>query len=191
MPTQLPIWCLNRGRDGGRIQAQGLGESQRSLGIRMSSWWAFQVGLENTCLSHSLLHSKSLLSGQTCRASEPVLSSGPAASDFLGPSSFSPHHHWGRRGLLTKFTHFGGLVRYSHKRANVYLHLTAWQAGFPGGSVVKNPPASAGDVGLIPGSGRSPGEGNGHPLQYSCLGNPKDREAWWATVHGVAESDMI
>ena len=54
--------------------------------------------------------------------------------------------------------------------------------------VVKNLPANAGDVGLIPGSGRSPGEGNGIPLQYSCLGNPMDREAWWAIVHGVAKS---
>ena len=50
---------------------------------------------------------------------------------------------------------------------------------------LKNPPASAGDVGLIPGSGRWPGEGNGNPLQYSCLGNPIDRGAWWATVQGV------
>ena len=48
--------------------------------------------------------------------------------------------------------------------------------GFPGGSVVKNPPANAGDVGLIPGSGRSLGEENGNPLQYSCLGNPMKRE---------------
>ena len=47
--------------------------------------------------------------------------------------------------------------------------------GFHGGSVVKNPPANAGDVGLIPGSGRSPGEGNGNPLQYSCLENLMDR----------------
>ena len=47
--------------------------------------------------------------------------------------------------------------------------------GFPGGSVVKNPPANEGDVGLIPGSRRSPGKGNGNPLQYSCLGNPMDR----------------
>ena len=63
--------------------------------------------------------------------------------------------------------------------------------GFLGGSVVKNPPASAGDagdLGSIPGSGRSPGEGNGNPLQYSCLGNPMDRGAWGATVHGVAKS---
>ena len=49
----------------------------------------------------------------------------------------------------------------------------------------KNPPASAEDTGLIPGSGRSPGGGNGNSLQYSCLGNPMDRGAWRATVHGV------
>ena len=59
--------------------------------------------------------------------------------------------------------------------------------------MVKNPLANAGDIrdlGSIPGSGISPGGGHGHPLQYSCLENPMDREAWWATVHRVAESDM-
>ena len=62
--------------------------------------------------------------------------------------------------------------------------------GFPGGSVVKNSPTHAGDVGSIPGSGRLPGEGNGSPLQYSRLGNPIDKRAWQATVHSVAkESD--
>ena len=60
--------------------------------------------------------------------------------------------------------------------------------GFPGDSLVKNLPANAGDMGWILELGRSPGEGNGNPLQYSCLGNPVDREAWWATVHGVAKS---
>ena len=59
--------------------------------------------------------------------------------------------------------------------------------GFPSGSVIKYPPANAGDTGSIPGSGISPEEGNGNPLQYSCLGNPMDREAWRATVHGVAQ----
>ena len=59
---------------------------------------------------------------------------------------------------------------------------------FPGGSVVKNLPANAGDTGSIPGSGNFPGEGNGNPFQYSCLGNPTDRGAWWAIVHGVAKS---
>ena len=57
--------------------------------------------------------------------------------------------------------------------------------------MVKNPPASAGDVrdaGSIPGSGRSPGGGHGNPLQHSCLGNPVDRGAWWATVHRIAKS---
>ena len=62
--------------------------------------------------------------------------------------------------------------------------------GFLGGLVVKNLLADAGDASLIPGSGRSPGEGNGNPLQYSCLGNPTDRGAWQATVQGVPkESD--
>ena len=59
---------------------------------------------------------------------------------------------------------------------------------FPGGSVVKNPPANARDADSIPGWGRSPGVGHDNPLQYSCLGNPMDRGAWWATVHGVAKS---
>ena len=60
--------------------------------------------------------------------------------------------------------------------------------GIPGGLVVKNPPANAGDVGSVPELGRSPGEGNGNPLQYSCLGKPMVRGAWRATVHGVTKS---
>ena len=60
--------------------------------------------------------------------------------------------------------------------------------GFAGGSAVKNPPANAGDMNSIPGPGRSPGEGNGKPLQYSCLENPMDRGAWRAVVHGVTKS---
>ena len=59
--------------------------------------------------------------------------------------------------------------------------------------MVKNLTANArdsGDLGSVPGLARSPGEGNGNPLQYSCLENPMDRGAWWATIHGVQESDM-
>ena len=59
---------------------------------------------------------------------------------------------------------------------------------FPGVSAVKNMPSNAGDMDLIPGSGRFPGEGNGNPLQYCCLGNPLDRGAWRATVHGIEKS---
>ena len=57
--------------------------------------------------------------------------------------------------------------------------------GFPGGSESKESACNAGDLGSMPGSGRSPGEGNGYPFQYSCLGNAMDRGAWKATVHGV------
>ena len=63
--------------------------------------------------------------------------------------------------------------------------------GFPSGSVVKNPPANAGDAedtGSVPGLGRSPGEGNGNPLYYTCLKNPIDRGAWQATLHGVTKN---
>ena len=60
--------------------------------------------------------------------------------------------------------------------------------GFPGGPVGKQPARDVGDAGSIPGCGRSPGEGNGNPLQYSCLKNPMDRGAWLATVHQVAKS---
>ena len=61
--------------------------------------------------------------------------------------------------------------------------------GFPGCSVVKNPPANAGDTDSIPGSGRSPGGGNGNPLHYPSLENSMVKGAWWATIHEVSESD--
>ena len=62
--------------------------------------------------------------------------------------------------------------------------------GFSGGSEVKNLFANAGDVGLIPGSGRCPGGGHGKPLQHSCLGNPMNRGAWWATAYGSQRVEL-
>ena len=77
------------------------------------------------------------------------------------------------------------------KSSESLLFLMKYRALLTGNSVVRNLPANAGDTGSIPGSGRSPGEGNGKPLQYSCLENPMNEGAWWATVHGVAkELDM-
>ena len=63
--------------------------------------------------------------------------------------------------------------------------------GFHGGSDSKVSACNAGDPGSIPGLGQSPGEGNGYPLQYSCLENPMDRGAWWATVHEVTQSWIL
>ena len=95
-------------------------------------------------------------------------------SDYqpLGPGFIPAWHSWSGTGqLCTSF------------------HSSVNSAGAsPGGSVVKTPPANAGDVGSVHGLGRSPGEGNGNPLQYSCLENLMDRGAWWATVHEVAKS---
>ena len=95
------------------------------------------------------------------------------------PVGYSP---WGRKELdTTEWLHFHSSGGHAHL-------LIVWFLPSPGGSVVTNPPANAGDAGLIPASGRSPGEGNGNPLRCSGLENSMDRGAWWATVHGVAKS---
>ena len=84
---------------------------------------------------------------------------------------------------------FSDLFYFLNERSsNIIIDSECEREGLPGGSVVKNLPASAGDTGSIPGSGRSPGEGNSNPLQYSCLGNPLDRGAWWATIHRITKS---
>ena len=76
------------------------------------------------------------------------------------------------------------------ERNNEVIRRNQWNKiqTFLGGSDGKESPCNAGDLGLILGLGRSPGGGNGNPLQYSCLENSMDRGAWWATVHGVAKS---
>ena len=76
-----------------------------------------------------------------------------------------------------------GLHRVGHDWSDLAAAAAAFVKGFPGGSVVSNPPASAGDVSSIPGPGRCPGAENGNPLQYTCLGNPTYRGAWRAIVH--------
>ena len=76
-----------------------------------------------------------------------------------------------------------------HYTTHTHTHYTVYM-GFPGGSNGKESACNMGNLGSIPGSGRSPGEGNDSPLQYSSLGNPMDRGAWQATVHAVAKSQI-
>ena len=86
--------------------------------------------------------------------------------------------------LLHFLTHICETLEFFHiLQTNQHISV-----GFPGGSEGKVPACNAGDLDSIPRSGSSPGEGNGNPLQYSCLENPMDGRAWWATVHGVAQS---
>ena len=89
------------------------------------------------------------------------------------------------QSIMYKFSYTHAL---SH---NVLFGVCYATYAFPCGSVVKNLPANAGDMVLIPGPGRSLGEGNGNPLQYSCLENPMDRGTWWITVHGVHKDSNV
>ena len=118
------------------------------------------------CFSHALE-----------RVSAPsVLASDPAC--FFFPKS-----------LGKKILHTLPRIIFSHPNLACSLTPAVIRSpGFPGGSEVKVSASNAGDPGSIPGSGRSPGEGSGNPLQYSCLENPMDGEAWWATVDGVTKS---
>ena len=84
------------------------------------------------------------------------------------------------------WTEPGGLQPLGHKLSDMTDQLTLW--GFSGGTDNKESAYNVGDLGSISGSGRSPGEENGNPLQYFCLENPMDRGAWWATVFGLAKS---
>ena len=92
-------------------------------------------------------------------------------------------------GKIRKATKPGLVISCQAPVPSVGFHIRyPFSSGFPGGWVVTNPPANTGDKGSIPGSGRSPGKGNGNSLQYSCLGNAMDRGTWRATVRGVAKS---
>ena len=79
------------------------------------------------------------------------------------------------------------LLSHNIRPAHVSGEHYGLKGGFPGGSEGRESACNAGDLGLIPGLGRSPGEGNGNPIQFFCQGNPTDRGAWRATVHGVAK----
>ena len=104
--------------------------------------------------------------------------------------------HWGNLAIQNVlFVHYTviintGKVDWYILEINIYSKCLFFDWGFLGGSDGKESAYNAGDLGLIPGSGKSPGEGNGNLLQCSCLDNPMDGGAWRATFHGIAESDM-
>ena len=100
------------------------------------------------------------------------------------------HHNSCPLGTYFHFRGKGEQQNFKKEIVQIYGKAESEGLRFPGGSVIKNPPANAGDEGSIPGLGRSPGGGNVNPFQSSCLENPMDRGAWRATVHGVRkESD--
>ena len=122
----------------------------------------------------------------------------PRTAAYQAPLSmgFSRQEYWSRVPLPSHLGYLGSIPRQRTKISIQDYSLFSFEIkivlvfflGFLSGSVVKNPLANsedARDTGFVPGSGRSPGIGNGNPLQYSCLKNSRDRGVWWATVHGV------
>ena len=103
----------------------------------------------------------------------------------LQRQEFGPNQSIKKLLQLAQMVYYG--KKYTKENRKI-KEPTKDKKGFPGGSEVKASACNVGDLGSIPGLGRSPGEGNGNPLQYSHLENPMDRGAWWATVHGVANS---
>ena len=107
------------------------------------------------------------------------------SSIFPSISYYAQYAHFSKTTSLLHNMNFNLIwIFLGFSVVNIYILI---HKGFPGGSEVKNPPANARDAVSIPGSGWSPGERNGNPLQYSCLGNPMDRGAWRATVHGITK----
>ena len=92
------------------------------------------------------------------------------------------------QGLRCSIKRNSRIVEFGDLRQRCFWYAFSVHPGFPGGSDGKESACSAGDPGSVPGSGRSPGEGNGYPLQYSCLEIPMDRGAWQTTVHGFEKS---
>ena len=158
-----------------------------------SSRSRLRPSLEPLLLAHSVSEASSLLFASLFKA--PFCSSGfllrfpprPQRLPFLraAPCAGPPRQPLSWRGPCVCSQCWRVSQRDTQKLRCLRSRMVS---GLPGGSDGKAPVYNVGDPGSIPGSGRSPGEGTGNPLQYSCLENPMDRGAWWATVHGVAKS---
>ena len=143
----------------------------------------------NSCPLNQWCHltiSSSNVPFSSCLQSFPASESFPMSRLFV-PGGQSTSIEWWNRLLKTQLScHLGENTLWSWSNllwaCNIYVGWSA-NMGFPGGSVVKNPPASVGDTGSIPGSGRSLRKGNGNALQYSCLGNPTDRGSYSPSGH--------
>ena len=138
-------------------------------------------------IAASLLRSQSWLNAESSLLfiwSHITFSSQPILVRLLSLRLFWNNSYQGHQALVLL-----ELTQHLHSEDSPWKpSALGFSKGFPGGSEVKVSACSAGDLGSIPGSGRSPGEGNGNPLQYSCLENPMDGGAWWATVHGITKS---
>ena len=153
---------------------------ERGFGV-----WSGLKGPAGRCPPHwgELTRKEPLPGGEVCGDSrERGPRSGGGLCWYLLLKVLRPNEHWVSSLVLCLALEGTVLEAAVFARLTVELQWANLCEGFSDGLAVKNPPANTGDTGSIPGSGRSPGEGNGNPLQYSCLGNPMNRGAWRATV---------
>ena len=179
------------------------GEFIRSVGISLGKWVFIIVTCFHlqdqmmTFLTKSLIKMGVPAKGESCISSPDGRLPRPVGSPTFpipaedGEKGQGPGQRARTSGgdICTPTAGMQSWLQWRHRREPVSCHFV-----FPSGTVVKNSPVSAedvGDPGSIPGSGRSPGRGDGNPLQYSCLENSMDKGIWQATVHGVAKNQTL
>ena len=177
------VLCKKNERCETRWYLSGEGKKREEVGATLPGLHSLRKHNQNFSFYHPTLSLVSRGPDHSYKAWGKLLTCGYSPTTLKEYAWFRKEREWNWRNVIITHIFFFHHDKYRHTRS----------LGFPGSSVSKETACSAGDLGSIPGSARSPGEGNGNPMQYSCLENSMERGAWWAAVHGVTrvEHDLV